>query len=97
MQTNLSADELSARVPLGLVPAAGVTLYDLNSQRFTDYALKQRLLKLPDAQVREIVAGMTMPTPWRRFAGLSEVLGAGLTWGRWSAAPVLARVARAAA
>ncbi len=36
-----------------LIPAQGVVLYDLNSRLFTDYAHKQRLLKLPEGKILE--------------------------------------------
>lgn len=36
-----------------LQPAEGVVLYDLNSRLFTDYAHKQRLLKLPEGKFLE--------------------------------------------
>ena len=39
----------------GLAPAEGVYVYEISSELFTDYAKKQRLIKLPDGQSATIL------------------------------------------
>ncbi len=60
---NLSAYGLYAGVPSDLVPAAGVARYELSSPLFTDYALKQRLLKLPEGEAMQIGPGPNPELP----------------------------------
>jgi len=46
--SSLSAHGLFRAPPSALQPADGVLLYELSSELFTDYAHKQRLMKLPE-------------------------------------------------
>ena len=48
--TNLSEMGVFAGDLGDLIPATGVQLYELNSILFTDYASKQRLIRLPNGQ-----------------------------------------------
>ncbi len=45
-----------------LEPAAGVVLYEVNSILFTDYAHKQRLIKLPEGKLMEYNNSSLLPT-----------------------------------
>lgn len=45
-----------------LTPAAGVQLYEINSTLFTDYAKKQRLVRLPNGQKMEYNNNDLLPT-----------------------------------
>lgn len=47
-RTNLSEMGVFAAVNEDIVPANGVQLYELNSPLFTDYAQKQRLVRVPE-------------------------------------------------
>jgi uncharacterized repeat protein (TIGR03806 family) len=47
-ETNLSDMGVFAGNLSNLLPAAGVQLYEINSTLFTDYAAKQRLIRLPE-------------------------------------------------
>lgn len=51
MHDQLSAYNIFQGNPSDLVPAAGYKLYELASELFTDYAEKQRLIKLPAGQI----------------------------------------------
>lgn len=46
-----------------LVPAQGVHLYDISSALFTDYARKQRLIKLPEGQRAAVLGGRVAEYP----------------------------------
>ena len=64
------ADKLSAyslfEAPMdGLQPAEGVMLYELSSELFTDYAFKQRLLKVPDETAVTLEGDTTFAYPER--------------------------------
>lgn len=59
----LSAYKLFAPPMKDLVPAPGVKVYELSSELFTDYALKQRLLAIPANQrvVTDAQGGLVYP------------------------------------
>ena len=50
-----------------LQPAARAIPYELSSQLFTDYALKQRLLKVPEGSAITITGNTTLVFPEGRF------------------------------
>lgn len=52
-KTNLSEMGVFAGSLSSLSPAAGVQLYEINSTLFTDYAKKQRLVRLPNCETME--------------------------------------------
>jgi uncharacterized repeat protein (TIGR03806 family) len=51
MLPNLSDYQIFEGNPASLTPAAGYHLYELSTELFTDYAEKQRLIKIPDGSV----------------------------------------------
>ncbi|MAM30152.1 MAG: hypothetical protein CMC13_14120 [Flavobacteriaceae bacterium] len=60
-RTNLSEMGVFASVTEDLVPAAGVQLYEINSTLFTDYAQKQRLIRVPEGTSMEFNNSNLLP------------------------------------
>lgn len=52
-ETNLSDMEIFTGDLINLTPAEDVHLFDLNSRLFTDYAYKQRLIRMPEGEAMQ--------------------------------------------
>ena len=60
-ETNLSQMGLYSGDLSNLTPAEGVHLYDLNSRLFTDYAHKQRLVRMPNGEAMQYNGNSLLP------------------------------------
>lgn len=60
-ETNLSDMEVYSGLLSDLTPAEDVHLFELNSKLFTDYAHKQRLLRLPDGEAMQYDGTSNLP------------------------------------